>query len=175
MVLRKNFSRIGQIFMFDLIFSFVILIVFFAISFAYYSDTSDTESLYELNQDIMNRFTTVKINSLNSQEIRDFFKTSRIRNVENRVSQQVVEFYHYGDILSAQNLTRVFVSSYDSRSLFIDVLIKNQTNEFSLYQSTNVRVSFNDSTQSYVTRRSIQSFVNSELIGPYLLEVRVWR
>ena len=172
----KNMRK-SQIFMLDLIFSFVILIAAIGLASIYFSEVTQDENLYELNQDLINRFTTTSINSLNSEEIRQLFSQGEIQNIEYSIAQQVSEYYFVGKDDLARNVTRIFVENFDQEQFFLNVsLIDDVGSSSNLYSSSNLRVSFDNASSSYTLRREVITFLDrSQIIGPYTFEISIWQ
>lgn len=167
------FSKKSQFFMLDVIFSFVIIVIAIGIA-AYYSTSAfEEEGLFELSIDIMERFTTTSINSLNNEEIRNFFLTNQISNVDNSIAQQAGEFYLQGNGDDAKTLTKVFIETYERRNIFINISLINDSEVFELYLTPNAG-DFNRAQTSYVHSREILILNNSK-VHPYTVEVRTWQ
>jgi hypothetical protein len=60
--------------------------------------------LYSYNCQILNGFTETELNSLNSNEIRQFFIDGKITNIHNTLAQQVIDFYENNKINEAKTL-----------------------------------------------------------------------
>ena len=103
-LVNKWQSRKSQIFIFDFITSFIILIVAIVIVLSYFQSTSDNVDIYGINLEIIDSFTTTNINSLNNEEVRNLFIAREITNIENTIAQQVGEFY-YRNSFRPQNST----------------------------------------------------------------------
>ena len=172
----NKFRSKGQIFMMDLIFSFVILIVALGIASIYYSEVSNDDGLYEFTQDSLNRITTTSINSLNSPEIRNLFVQGKINNIENSIAQQVSIFYENGDLELARNVTRIYFENTEGNQYFMNISLINTTNSYSLYSSPVIRVSYEESKVSYAMSREVIAFTNrSQIIGPYTFQIILWQ
>lgn len=167
----------GQIFMMDLIFSFIVLLVALGIASLYYSNVSDDEGLYDFTQESINRLTTLSINSLNNEEIRKLFATGKITNIENSLAQQISIFYDEGELDLARNITRIFFENTEGQQFFMNIsLINSSGSDVSLYASPRVRVSYEDSKTSYAMTREVIAFHNgSYIIGPYSYRIIIWQ
>jgi len=168
----------SQIFIFDLIFSVVIIIVSLGIVGSYFVNTNYNVDIYDLNNQILNGFTQTKINSLNSLEIRKMFINNQIKNIDNTVAQQVGEFYYLGNISLAKNLTTVFIKDYLSRQMNFNLTFYNDSNianPITLYSKINNGVNYKDSQITSSTSRTIFGFINtSNYYGPYTFKVQLW-
>ena len=163
----------SQIFFFDLIFSFVILVVSLGLFFTYFLVVNDNEDIHTLNREVLERFTTTNINALNNEEVREMFVRNEITNIQNTVAQQVAEFYYDGENELAQNLTSIFISSFSSTELNIVVEIYNTTDSYVLY-STELRNSKEDSDVVSSQTRDVIGFRNGESFGPYTFNIDIW-
>jgi hypothetical protein len=173
--LNKN-SRSAQIFMMDLVFSFVILLVAIGIASIYYTQVSDDEGLYDFTQQSINRLTSLSINSLNNEEIRTLFSQGKITDIEYSLAQQISTFYYLGDQDLAKNITRIFYENTEGKEFFMNITLGNQTNNFELYSSPQIRVSYEDSRVSYSLNREVITFYNgTTIIGPYTFTITIWQ
>lgn len=175
--MAKNASKKkSQIFLFDLIFSFVIFVVSLSVFLIYYTSTSTNTEIYDLNSQILNGLTQTKINSLNSQEVRDMFLNNQIRNIDNTVAQQISEFHHLKEDVLADDLARIFIESYLTRQMNFELLLDNSSNELTLFSEINREVDFENSELSAVSSRVIFGFINrSDSYGPHIYTVRLWQ
>lgn len=166
----------SQIFMLDLIFSFIVLIVSFGLAMSYFSNTSSNIDIYDLNNEIMNSFTLTELNSLNGQEIRDFFSSGYIRNYHNTVAQQAGEFYYLNRDDLAQNLSEFFVKDYIKKQFNFNITLSNGTTTVSLYDEVNNGISLENASLVSVTKRSIYGFIDlTRSYGPYDFKVVIWQ
>lgn len=159
--------------MFDLIFSFVILVVAIGIALYYSTSSFQEEGLFDLSQDIIDQYTTTSINSLNNQEIRDFFLGNKISNVDNSIAQQTAEFYLDSQITDAQTLNRVFIETYERRNLYISLSLLNTTNTLNPY-TTSGAPPFEDAKTSYVNSREIL-VISGDDVKTFTAEVKIWQ
>jgi len=106
----------SQIFIFDLIFASIIIIVAIAIILSYYNNNFDNADLYNYNSQILNGLTEIELNSLNSNEIRQFFKDDKITNIHNTIAQQIIDFYAKNNLIDAKFLTEIYVKDLISLS-----------------------------------------------------------
>ena len=167
------FSKKSQFFMLDVIFSFVILIIAIGIAVAYTTTAFEEEGLYDLSIEIMEQYTTTEVNSLNNEEIRNFFLTNKITNVDNTIAQQSGEFYLKDNIEDAKTLSRVFIDTYERRNIFLNISIFNETHSQTLYVSQNAD-DFEEAQTSYVHSREILVFYENE-VHPFTVEVSAWQ
>ena len=172
--IRKN-NR-SQIFIFDLIFSIVIIVVSIAVAFSNYSNTLSNEDLYNLNSQILNGFTQTEINSLNDVAIRDMFINGKIKNIHNTIAQQVTDFLLNSDINSAKNLTSIYVNDYISRQMNFNLSMKNSSGSIvTLFYLENIGNKFEDAQITSSSKRKIISFTNTTNgYQIYTFEVRIW-
>jgi len=171
-----------QIFLFDLIFAFVIFIVSITLFYTYYINVDENVNVYDLNINIINSFTNTKLNDLNDKEIRDLFIQNKIRNIENTVAEQVVEFYeaNKSNPVEAQYLSKIYVKDYIDKQMNFEFTLENETDVLTtLYRYPELpddyKVSFENSTIATRSQRLIFGFKNqTEFYGPYLLKVKIW-
>jgi hypothetical protein len=167
----------SQIFIFDLIFSVVILIVTMGVIFSYFIKPESNSNIYNLDVKIVNDFTTTKVNDLNDLVVRDYFIEGKIKNIHNTVANQVAEFYYTGDIDYAENLTKLFISSYIDKTYNYQVLLYNGSSNIVLYEyKVNPDApSFNNARISAQVSREIMGFLDlNHYYGPYNFIVRIW-
>lgn len=164
--------------MFDLIFAVIIIVVSLSLLFSYSIETTSNINIYNLNRNILSGFTTIPINNLNAEDIRQMFIDSKIRNIENTVGQQVIEFYALGEDEYAKNLTDIFVRDYvDSQMNFLFTL-ENATdvllNLSEIYNRP--EMSYDNATIASAAQRHIFTFRNStDFYGPYVLKIKIWK
>jgi len=176
-VLVNRFSsNKSQIFIFDLIFSIVILVVSVAIAFSNYSNTLSNDDIYNLNSQILNGFTQTQINSLNGQEIRNLFISGKIKNIHNTIAQQVVDFLSNTDLVSTQNLTKIYVKDYISKQMNFNLSLTNQAGIVNtLFYLKNTGTSFDNAQITSSSKRKIISFTNiTNGYQVYTFEVKIW-
>lgn len=179
-----KYSKKTQIFIFDMIFSFVIIIITFGIVFSYYSSTSKNIDIYELNNNILNSFTKTQINTLNDDYIKELFKLREIRNIQNSVAQQAAEFYYiytrdsnpyYLEL--SKNLSENFIDDFLTSELNIEVNLFDGATKINLMnQSASLNsVALDDAELTAVSKRSVYGFMNeTHYFGPYKIEVVLW-
>lgn len=167
----------SQIFIFDMIFAFVIIIVGLSLIFMYNSNVDDNIDLYELNNNLLKGISNTKVNSLNDEEIRLMFTNNNIKNIENTVGQQIVEFYSNSQKELAQNLTRIFIEDYLDKQMNFNITIKDEAENIEvLFVKLNKKISFEDSSTSSEVKRSLFTFTNStNFYGPYEFKIKIWK
>ena len=164
-----------QIFIFDLIFSLIIIMVSLGIVTTYFVNTSYNRDIYDLSNQLLNGFTQTKINTLNSDEIRDMFINNQIKNVDNTVAQQVAEFYYLGNPDLAKNLTRIFIKDYVLTQLSLNLTFSNEIEEIELFSQINFDQNLENSEITSYSSRKIFGFLNvTDYYGPYEFRVRIW-
>lgn len=171
--MKKN----SQIFIFDLIFSVVILVVSLGIAFSYYINTSKNTDIYNLNVELMNGLTKTEINDLNGQEIRNMFKERLVTNIHNTVGQQVAYFISIGNISRAENLTDIFVKNYVQPQMYFNISISNSTDSYILFEKVdNNIISKKNSQLLSVTQRRVIGFLNdaSDTYYKYTYKIEIW-
>lgn len=167
--------------MFDLILSLVVLVLAVSLTFNYYVNGNEEIDIYTLNKNILDGFTNTKVGSLNDDEIRVMYAANKIRNVENTVAQQVVEFYESSvpvDREYAENLTRIFIEDYLDKQMNFNITIENETMPVAteLFSIMNKDISFDDSSITAVTQRRVFSFKNTtDFYGPYMIKIKIWK
>lgn len=173
----------SQIFIFDMIFSIVIIIVSIGIAFSYYSNVSQNIDIYELNKNILTSFTTTPINSLNSEFVKDLFKQREVKNIDNSIAQQASEFYYRytlegGDNLEkSRNLTQSFIEDFISPEMNFQIVLDDGSSKTYLFnQSAKLNsVSEQDADIVSYSQRTVFGFLNrTNYYGPYILEVKLW-
>ena len=173
-LVNKWKSKKSQIFIFDFITSFIILIVAIVIVLSYFQSTSDNVDIYGINLEIIDSFTTTNINSLNNEEIRNLFISRQITNIENTIAQQVGEFYYRNSISNAQNLTELFIRDFISGQMNINVTMYNSTHKLILYSDTRKSIDFDDAQISSVTDRLIFGTYGGERYL-YNFKIELWQ
>ncbi|NQZ84520.1 MAG: hypothetical protein HRU03_02280 [Nanoarchaeales archaeon] len=172
-------KRRSQLFLFDGILGFTLIIIALGVVFTYYSTSFESQNLHSLNQELLNSYTNTKINDLNDNEIRDFFRQGHIRNIHNSIAQQTSEFYYENKIGLAQNLTRVFVDDFVTKQINAKVLIFNQTSistPVTLFEKLNRNVALENASAVSSTKRSVIGFINStSSYGPYTIQILLWQ
>ena len=160
--------------MFDLILSIVILTISIGLAFSYFVNVQSNESMFDSNKKLVSGFTTTKINQLNNEEIRGFFKDNKIRNIENTIAQQVGEFYSEGSVNDSINLTNIIVEDYVPKQL--NVLVELDANNGTVSTLFNrSKKSIENAEISSVLRRDVFGFVNeTDFYGPYTFNFQIW-
>lgn len=170
-------NKKGQIFLMDMIFSIVILIVAIGLIFTYFSTTQDNSNIYELSTQLMNGYTRTELNSLNNKEVRNLFQEGEIRNVHNTVAQQVAEFHYRGKNELSRNLTRDFAQSYVGENFNYNFTLVNTTsgNEFRLFTKVSRNEEVEDSDIVSELRRPVVGFINKTEHYEYKLKIKIWK
>ena len=167
-----------QLFLFDLILSFIILIVVISLLFIYSSSSVENINVFRLNLEIMSGFTTTNINELNDEEVRQMFINRKITNIHNSVAQQVAEFYFYDEPVLAQNLTRIFMGSsfQDNYNVNLSILLDNGT-RYDVFNiiSPNMPKPIEDSEIASSLDKTVIGFINrTDYFGPYKFTLKIW-
>lgn len=138
-MISKKYSHLthSQVFVIDLIAGSVLAIVSFAIFFTYYYQSDPPQSLYDDIFEFSNALSTIKINDLNNDFVRDLFISQKISDVDNTILQQISNFYEIGNLIDAQNLTQEMTSLYLTRKIGYEVNLDNGTHLHILDSSTN--------------------------------------
>lgn len=178
----RIFSKKSQIFIFDMIFAFVVFIVSIGLFYSYYVGVDENINIYDLNMNVLNGFTNTRINALNDKEIREFFIANKIRNIENTVAQQVVEFYvnNKDNPDDAKKLTRIFIEDYLDKQMNFRLTLENESGVVEngdLYFANNrPDIPFENATITTSSSRLIFGFENqTHFYGPYIFKVRIWK
>ena len=172
----------SQIFIVDLIFSFVLLIVTFGVIFTYYVHSDQNVDIYEINIDILDSLTKTRINSLNDDTVREMFRDAAVRrniNVENTIAQQIIQFILLEPVNGeplALNLTNVVVNNYVGGELNVNLTLTNGTQVTQLYFVNLVgNNAFENASISSSSGRLVIGFVNTtRYYDNYVLDLRVW-
>lgn len=168
-------SKKSQIFMFDFITALVIIVVGIAIILSYFQIELENTNVYDLNLQIMDSFTTNKINDLNNAEVRELFIQRRINNVENTIAQQVSEFYFRNSSSGlANSLTELYISDFISNAHNINVSISDGVIEESIYLQLSNPTSMDDSELSSSITRVIFGVWGSDSFV-YDLRIDIWQ
>lgn len=171
-------SRNSQLFVFDMILSFFIVIISLTLIVNYYFITFDNEKVYKLNREMLNGITDTGINSLNDKMIRELFVKNKIQNTENTVAQQVVEFYFQGEKDIARNLTKSYLSNFLDPKMNFDLSIKNETMSSydSLFSQINhPQISKNDAHLLAVNERTVFAYKGkTDFYGPIIFKIEIW-
>lgn len=181
-------SRKSQIFMFDFIFAVVLLIVAVSIILSYLGSTTENVNIYDLNLKVMESVTSTKINSLNDEEIRNFFKERKIVSVDNTIAQQISEFYYFNqnnitinnniliDGNDSKDLSKAFIEDFIPKQININVTLEEGDGTiYEVYSLLNrPEINFEDSGVSSVTKRYILGFYKNEFYD-YEIKVKLWQ
>ena len=169
----------SQIFLFDGIIGFTLIIIALGVVLSYYSSSYENQNIHSLNQQLLNSYTKTKINDLNDDEIREFFRQGQIRNIQNSIAQQTAEFHFEGKSGLAENLTQIFVDDFITKQINAQILIYNQTTENTpteLFLKQNRRTTLADAKSVSSTKRSVIGFINTTTsYGPYTIQILLWQ
>jgi len=173
---NKTFKKKAQIFMFDLIFSTIIIFVSLGIYFSYYTSTSQNNDIYDLNNQILTSLTNTRINDLNGEDVTALFRANLIKNIENTVGQQIAEYYYTDNLSLARNLSRVFVKDYVTKQFNLNLTLNNGSDEIVMFEAINRDITFENSEVASVSSRLIFGYINlNETYGPYTFEIKLWQ
>ena len=167
----------SQIFILDLIFAIFILVVSLTIFFSYYFFVEYNENVFSINSKVSNILIYTKIDSLNEEYINKFFLEGDIRNPQNNLVKQILEFKGKGEISKSKNLTRDFVEDVIPKNFNIEINLVNQSGYvLNLFNKTIANTNKENSTIKSSTRKKVFVFVNkTEEYGPEIFEVIVWQ
>jgi hypothetical protein len=173
-LVNKLKQKKSQIFIFDFISSFVILIVAIVIVLSYFQSTSDNVDIYGINAEIIDIYTTTKINELNNFEVRDLFVRGLITNIENTIAQQVSEFHYRGADSNSRNLTRIFVQDFITQQMNINVTLYDEVHSFNIYSDINKEIEFQNAEISSVTERLVFGTYQGDKYT-YTFKIELWQ
>lgn len=167
----------SQIFIFDLIISFVILIVSLGMLTLYFIEIEDNSNIFHSGREVMSSITTTNINLLNDDEIKAMFRDGYIKNIQNTVAQQIAEFHYRGDDNMARNLTRVFVEDFFQGQININITLTDGSSELLLYSDINKPgLTLEDAATSTSISKTIFGFINkTDFYGPYNMTLLIWQ
>lgn len=169
----------SQIFLFDGIVGFIIIIIALGVVLTYSSSSFESQNIHSLNQQLLNSYTNTKINDLNDNEIRAFFRQGQIRNIHNSIAQQTSEFYFESKTDLAQNLTKIFVDDFVTKQINARVLIYDATTISTptiLFEKLNKNMNLSMAGSVSSTKRSVIGFINSSTVyGPYTIQILLWQ
>jgi len=172
-------KKTAQIFMFDLIFSSIVLVVTLGVIFSYVVGTTSNEEIYSLGLQITDSFTQTKLNALNDERVRDMFKDPTIRNlinIENTVAQQAVQFEYLGRRDLAKNLTKIFIESYVKGEFGYNLTLEKNNEVITLFSQKGIDFpSFEESRISSRIQRSVLGYINrTDLYEGYIVRLDIW-
>ena len=169
----------SQIFLFDGIVGFTLIIIALGVILTYYSTSFESQNIHSLNQQLLNSYTNTKINDLNDNEIRDFFRQGQIRNIQNSIAQQTAEFHFEGKSGLAENLTQIFVDDFITKQINAQILIYDAATintPTELFLKKNRAIQLVDAKSVSSTKRSVIGFVNTTAsYGPYTIKIILWQ
>lgn len=169
----------SQLFLFDGIIGFTLIIIAFGVILTYYSTSYESQNIHYLNQELLNSYTNTKINDLNDEEIRDFFRQGQIRNIQNSIAQQTAEFHYENKSELARNLTRIFVEDFVTKQINAQVLIYDNTTintPYDLFNKTNKNIPLTDAKSISSTKRTVIGFLDATTsYGPYTIQILLWQ
>jgi hypothetical protein len=169
----------SQLFLFDGIIGFTLIIIALGVILTYYSTSYESQNIHYLNQELLNSYTNTKINDLNDDEIRDFFRQGQIRNIQNSIAQQTAEFHFEGKDELAKNLTRIFVEDFVTKQMNTQVLIYDNTTintPTELFNKINRNINLADAKSVSSTKRTVIGFLDTTTIyGPYTIQILLWQ
>lgn len=172
----KGNGRKSQLFLMDLITAVVILFLSLGVIFSYFSTTNENLEIYDLNKNLMESFTTIKVNSLNNPEIRRLFILGEIKNIENTVAQQVAEFYSENRVDMARNLSELFFKDYIGGQTNVNVTLSNETKSLVIFSSIKKVKAFEEASITSTSQRTVFGFIDRKTpIGPYYVIIRTWQ
>lgn len=173
---QTKYKNKSQIFVLDLIFSIIILVVTFTVAFSYYSNQKDNTFIYDLNSNIVNSLTQTKINSLNNDIFIEMFKNGNIKNIDDTIVIELINLIDDNNLNLAQNVTKLFLNNYNIKGTNINITLSNSSNIYNLYNYSDSYLSFNQSEISAVISRKIILY-NPSLVdyNIFNLEVKIWQ
>jgi hypothetical protein len=169
----------SQVFLFDGIVGFTLIIIALGVVLTYYSTSYESQNIHSLNQQLLNSYTKTKINDLNDDEIRDFFRQGQIRNIHNSIAQQTAEFHFENNSGLAENLTSIFVDDFITKQINAQILIYDSATintPTELFIKQNRKTLLADAKSVSSTKRSVIGFINtSTSYGPYTIQILLWQ
>ena len=125
-------SKRSQTFVIDLISASVLLVVSLAIFFTYYFTSDPGDSLFDSVFEVSNAMSTLEINDLNNEFVRDLFISQKILDVDNTILQQISDFYVRGNSVDAINLTQEIAGIYLSGNIGYEIVLLDNINNVSV-------------------------------------------
>lgn len=155
----------GYFFTVDAIFAVTILTIGAVLIFTQTNIVQSSPQPINVAQEMMNYYSDTKMTDLNSDYIDAMRRNGTIKNPDLTLMQQAAEFYHVGAI----GQSKIFIASVTNFSSVFNVEII--MNSQSLYLDGD---GFLEAENVYSIKDIVYSVNETQPIGPYITEVRVW-
>jgi ribosomal protein L30/L7E len=172
-MLRRSMvkSRKAQYLALDAFIAMMMLAVGLLLIFSTRTTVTYSKQPVTLSQDIADTLTSLKLNELNNQLIRNMTLNHTITNTENTVLQQAAEFYIHNHLSQASDLIKNVSHDIIPDQFSYDVTINNV-----LIYSNEGNSDKNTSRLLISTRKILFGTVNrtAEAWGPLVGEIAIW-
>ncbi len=157
----------------DAIFAGIILVTALFYIFSSSSTRAETQTTFNANEDFANFLFSTSIREYNSIYVWSLVNDSTIKNLDTKLSDQMVIFYHRGQFGLLENFTKDLATATipTDRGLIIYI------NGTAIYNSTSHKNinTLNSSRLMYTSKRMGFTKINqSTLYGPTWIEVKIW-
>jgi hypothetical protein len=154
----------------------VILVTIVFISSGYVEDQPNFELDY-LSQDVLSILSDITVEDSDSEYIKELITAGTIESSSNTLLEQIVEFWVDDDFINANkstsNVTDLFVPQTHGFGLWIDgevIYARDAPIKQSLISSKKIVTGVAKGQTTGITRNN-----PPELLGPIVVEVRVWK
>tara|TARA_Y100000310_G_C20658744_1_gene803463 strand:- start:972 stop:1511 length:540 start_codon:yes stop_codon:yes gene_type:complete len=176
---RCCINRRGYFFLIDSVLALGVLAIGAFLIFTFYADVPEVEPPEILSEDIMDFFATSKIKDINNEYAGlggELWDSGVITNAENTLLQQIAEFYADDNLDIAEKfIVNLTVNSFPQQYIF-----EFRLNKELIYPKdpTEEHLDSKSSTRILIPSKKIVYGINQEtgdMFGPYNAEVLVWQ
>ncbi len=176
--MNKKFNLINCILLIFIIILFIYFLVslvrtensnFYSKEIIKTSSASDNLKLakYEyISENLMKDLNSIKVNDLFLEIFLKLILEEKIKNRENSVIQEIINFYVLGDLDIARDISKEFIETYlnnfdlpeERKWRNYQFILFDDEKEFILYEKISLLKSFNESNTSYVSDLDVKLF-----------------
>ncbi|MCH8067002.1 MAG: hypothetical protein IIC69_00285 [Nanoarchaeota archaeon] len=170
-------NRKGFFFTIDSILAGGIILITIIFASSFYLSEQPIFHLNYLSQDIVRTLSTLNVVEIDNQYINERISSGDITNLDNNVLEQIAEFWADNNLEYANktmsNVTDLFIPNTMGFGLWIDneaIYTRDRPIEKSLVSSKKILSGFEKGKSGGLTRINPPT-----LLGPIIIEVRVWQ
>ncbi len=169
MVSLASHSRHGFIFTVDVMLCMIVLVIGFVLVWSSLTEEPPKEQPYFLADDVATIMATT-INADILDKIDSFVERGAITNLEYTIFEQIGEFYVKNEMDDAFRYTKLFAQNILPPQYSIAILFENEA----VYNKTKALPPEKAAFLISAKRMVVMVANESQLLGPYTAEVRVW-
>jgi hypothetical protein len=176
-------SKKGYFFILDAFIGLFVIVIGLVLIYSVFMYEPNEEQITLLSFDMMNFLSSNKISDINDQYAGPngfLYQNGNITNIDDTLIEQVAEFYHRNVTYPNTNtipLIDSFISNISKETAPVNYGFIIKIENYTVYNHSGIKATnFADSVVVIPSKKIVHGIYNrTELFGPYICEVIVWR